>query len=558
MLSTGKPGRALFKPCLCASLVLAQLSFVAPARAADTLAASADANAEKQKASDAAPAKPAAPSLSLAPDAPQMGGLVLAPTKSANEPVVSDEPKFSATGYFRAPLRFSWGKPTTPDPNGSTATQLRSPPLVPDANYVDWRYTNSQVGPWTELNFHYGNARVKGTVQLASYNLTDSGYRKLESNLGINQAFVTINFPELFDSRSRLTLIAGGFTNRYGAAGRYDAGKYETYLFGRTHVVGETLRFEYDLPSVTLMLEHGFGGKLEPIPFFGASTGPRDNLSWNPYPGEVPQEAAFVHHAHLGGVIGGKLLLGAHYINVFANDNERAGAFLGRAFGGRPSSEASPYIKIFGGDVKLLGGPLGDGYIGYSRLNARNADYLGDAVEVLHSFNGLQLHDNYFGNPGTVERATGSIDSVLFQYVFSFAQALYAPQPFWGQGPDLVASIYGMYNNVSGATNPEANHARLKFGADLTYVPLSWLGVGARYDNVQPNLDDAEQSFSVISPRIVLRSNFVSHEQVLLQYSHYTYGDKARTTQYPFNNQVGAARLGADADAFQIAGIIWF
>ena len=70
-------------------------------------------------------------------------------------------------------------------------TQLRTPPLVPDANYIDWRYTNSLVAPWTELNFHYGNDRVKATVQIASYNLTDPGYRRLESNLGINQAFIT-------------------------------------------------------------------------------------------------------------------------------------------------------------------------------------------------------------------------------------------------------------------------------------------------------------------------------------------------------------------------------
>jgi hypothetical protein len=541
-------------PRWCALSLLLTATF-APSRSA--LAAD-PAPADTPKDAENAAPKAAAPSLSLPPDVPQMGGLVLAPTPSASEQAASDEPKFSATGYFRAPLRFSWGKPTTTDPNGSSATQLRTPPLVPDANYVDWRYTNNQVGPWTELNFHYGNARVKGTVQLASYNLTDPGYRKLESNLGINQAFVTINFPEIFDAHSRLTLIAGGFTNRYGAAGRYDAGKYETYLFGRTHVLGETLRFEYDLAGVTLVAEQGFGAKLEPIPFFGASMGPRDNLSWNPYPGEVPQESSFVHHEHLGAVIAGKLLLGAHYIDVFANDNERAGAYVGRAFGGRPSTEASPYIKIYGADAKLLGGPLGDGYIGYSHLSARNADYLGDAVEVLHSFNGLQLHDNYFGTPGVVERSTGAIDSLLFQYVFSFAQALYAPQPFWGQGPDLVASVYGMYNSVSGATNPAANHARLKAGADLTYVPLSWLGIGARYDSVRPNLDDAEQSFSVVSPRIVLRSNFVSHEQVLLSYSHYFYGEKARTTQYPFNNQTGAAHLGADADAFQIAGIIWF
>ena len=67
---------------------------------------------------------------------------------------------------------------------GNPGTQYRTPPLVPDANYIDWRYTNSLVAPWTELNFHYGNDRVKATVQIASYNLTDPGYRRLESNLG--------------------------------------------------------------------------------------------------------------------------------------------------------------------------------------------------------------------------------------------------------------------------------------------------------------------------------------------------------------------------------------
>ena len=117
--------------------------------------------------------------------------------------------------------------------------------MVPDANYIDWRYTNSLVGPWTELNFHYGNDRVKATVQIASYNMTDPGYRRLESNLGINQAFLTMSWPEL-GGREDMHLVAtvGGFTNRYGAAGRYDGGKYETYLFGRTHVAGATLNFE--------------------------------------------------------------------------------------------------------------------------------------------------------------------------------------------------------------------------------------------------------------------------------------------------------------------------
>ena len=57
-----------------------------------------------------------------------------------------------------------------------------------------------------------------------------------------------------------------------------------------------------------------------------------------------------------------------------------------------------------GFDAKLLGGVLGDGYLGYSHLRAQNAIYLQDAIEVLHSFGGWQLHDNYFGAPGDTDR----------------------------------------------------------------------------------------------------------------------------------------------------------
>ena len=108
-----------------------------------------------------------------------------------------------------------------------------------------------------------------------------------------------------------------------------------------------------------------------------------------------------------------EVIIGAHYIDVFANDNERAGSYQGSngrrgtgrgiATGANPKSparlpqDAKPNIAIYGADVKLLGGVLGDGYIGYSHLSATNALYLADAIEVLHSFGGWQLHDNYFG-----------------------------------------------------------------------------------------------------------------------------------------------------------------
>ena len=68
----------------------------------------------------------------------------------------------------------------------------------------------------------------------------------------------------------------------------------------------------------------------------------------------------------------------------------------------RPSAVGAPHIIIYGGEVKWLTALFGDGYLGYAHLDAKNAEYLADAIETIHSFGGWQLHDNYFGPPGGI------------------------------------------------------------------------------------------------------------------------------------------------------------
>jgi hypothetical protein len=293
---------------------------------------------------------------------------------------------------------------------------------------------------------------------------------------------------------------------------------------------------------------------------------PRQALpAWEPYPGPKGMESTFVASGHIGVVWKKMLLGGIHLIDTFANDNERATANQGLTFGpsARATGEPSPYIRTYGADVKLLGGVYGDGYLGYSHLSAQNAIYLQDAIEVLHSFGGWQLHDNYFGTPGNTDPVTGKIDTVEFQYSLSLAQLLWHPQAFWGQAADLVVTVFGMYNKISDAPAAPAKE-KLKFGAEVTYMPLPWFGVGGRYDAVQPNRDDSEQNFSVLSPRVFFRTDFVTHEQVMIQYSRYFYGDAyvpgdiRGGGMYPYNSQTGAAHLGLDKNAAQIAAIIWF
>ena len=390
-------------------------------------------------------------------------------------PVVAPEPsaewKFEVTGYFRAPLRMSWGPATTSpgvDVNGNdippsaAGTQLRTPPLVPDANYIDWRYTNSFVAPWTELNFKYGNDRVKAQVQIASYNLTDPGYRRLESNLGINQAFITLLWPELANNENlHLTLTVGGFTNRYGAAGRYDAGKYETYLFGRTHVAGATVNVAWDATEDWTVpdrrrrrREAGADPVLRRARVRATRSPARRLPMWEPYPGPRPQESAFLGHAAPGRRLQAPVDL-RRALHRRVRERQRAvdgvqpemtfntscppSTVHDAAAGVRPSIQRAHARASWSTALTSSSCTRGSatGTPASRVVDARNAMYLGDAIEVLHSFGGWQLHDNYFGRPGDTDTVTGKIYSVLAQYSLSFGQLLWHPQAFWGQGPDL-------------------------------------------------------------------------------------------------------------------------
>jgi hypothetical protein len=333
----------------------------------------------------------------------------------------------------------------------------------------------------------------------------------------------------------------------------------------------------------TFQIEGGGGAKLEPIPYYGApgpSNQPRTSLPmWEPYPGPRPQESAFLAHVHLGAVLKRQWIFGLHFIDVFANDNERSTAFTESTFNtyctpattatmpavcGRAFDAPRPRIMTYGADVKQLHPWIGDAYAGFSVIDARNAIYLGDAIEVLHSFGGWQLHDNYFGRPGDTDTVTGKVYSALAQYSISLGQVMWHPQAFWGQGPDLILNVFGMYNYVdidtavAGTNMAFDGIKKLKFGLEMTYIPLEWFGVGFRGDVVRPDLDNSGTNFAVFSPRLLFRTAFVTHEQIMIQYSRYFVEDGVRG-MFPYNQQPGAGGLlGVDKNAAQIAAIIWF
>jgi hypothetical protein len=468
-------------------------------------------------------------SLGLSPEAPPIGGF-LTPMSQAATGTLNNMGQYSLHGFFRAPMILGLGARPDAMP-GQSSINVHAPPLVPDGNYVNWAFTNNVTGPWAQLNFTFTAQRLAATVILAAYNLTDAGWRNLTAQLGFNQAYVTLNLSGIVP-RVHATWTVGAFSNGYGAGGIYDAGRYNTYLIGRTHTAGETLSATITLgKGWNLLVEHGFGVKLDVEPY---TPPPSDPLL--PYPGPAQQGTTMLNHAHLGLGYRHRLLLGFHYMEAWTQD--------ARATPTDPDGR----IRVLGADLRLDGSVGGDAYLGVSHVTADHALPVSDAIEVIHSIGGWQLRDNYLG-PNS--NATGAITTVMLQQTLSVARILRRPNAFWGDGPDVLISVFGMANWVASADPMFDGVLKLKVGAEVTYVPKKWFGASFRWDSVFPDVSNHSEYFHEISPRLLFRTSFLSHEQIVLQYTRYFYGSSVTPT-YPFQ------MLPPDSDVLQLSATVWF
>lgn len=443
---------------------------------------------------------------------------------------------FKFKGFMRAPMRVGISRSvppgnTSPDVHQNDL-QFHAIPVTPDGNYTRWMYTNISPGPWAEMLFQYGNQRVMMTTSIASYNITSGGWRELQDQLGIDRAFITLKFPEALGNLGGMAWDVGIFSNRYGAMGKYDAGQYETYIMGRTRLAGVTATADMEVSDdVKLIFEGGVGAKVDQQyqRYTSNNTATYDYPSWQPYPGNKTQQGSNVlAHFHAGAVLSGIWTLQGHYIGSFVKDARwNVGTTAGTS-GTFPSDPGGVpgygYIQVGGADLKLDGGWRGDGYIGYSYLKAKNALTINDSIEVLHSQGGWQLAQNYFPD------GNGEIHTVAGQYTFSLASFLMRPRPFWGQAADLTFRPYFMFNKVTGTTDGATDVNKLKYGLDAIYSFMPMLAAGLRFDSVNPNMDDSNQTFMVFSPKLIFRSEFVTHEMIVLQYSYYHYGDAYTNT----------------------------
>jgi hypothetical protein len=492
----------------------------------------------------AAPGAPAAAPAAGAPAAmgPRAGGAVSAAGTTygryGGAATEGDgEWGFRYNGYFRAPMNIGFGERAAPFVGQSKTTLSNL--QVPGREFFSWQSTPNAQGPWTEMFFGYGNGTVESKIAVQAFNLSDPSFNDIDeqgAQIGISQAFVSLT-PDISDyvDNLRLNVRVGAFWNQYGGAGKYDAGAYDAYIIGRTHILGSTYRLDYDVDGDTYWLEHGVGTK-QPAPSVSSNA-----------------KYTLLHHAHLGTTLDDTYLFGIHYMHSWTQEQDHqcvtdpnANAELGACpWQGTVREDPNDgSVDVYGADMRLKMDAWGEFYVGYSLVVAKYASTVDSAIEVAHAGGGgffnsgiTGIYLNERGNNAGDMQGNGHLHNAQAQYDFSLSTII---------GPDvfgnatLDGSLFGMFNVVASDDDPQADGVKkLKFGADFEFSPVGWFAVGFRADHLRPNSTIEEQNFSILSPRLVFRSDFASHEEISLLFHHYIYAKRVcRTSQDLYCTQV--------------------
>ena len=473
--------------------------------------------------------------LGLSPGTPQVATLPggIAPSygqKSADE----KDYRFDYHGWITMPLRLGINKRAGVVTTEQKGTVLHAPPVVPD--YEDsFNYTTVVPQPYAQLSFSYGNNIVTGTATIVAKTAsTAATFFEPPLQSGITDAFVSFNLPDLAKD-SRFLINVGAFTNRYGTMGEFDEGRYGTAVIGRTNGVGENIVARFALGDFVLAVEQGFQGQLDKPPVGLAPDG------WNGF-ADPNTGTGLVHHEHIGIGYRRQLTLGLHYMQAWTQDDRAAQALA-------PDGT----ITQLGADFRFSGSHIGHFYAAGAYTDADRARTVGRILQVLNTDGGPGLMRNYLG---AASGGTGSLLTFAAQYDLSVARLLLYPNNFDGMSHDLVLSLFGMYTKVS-SEDPTADGVnKMKFGAEGAYTFFSWLAGSLRLDHVRPSSEDDGQTFSIISPRIIFRSDWQSRDQVVLQYSHWLYGDNPIVRSgYPAVDDPG---LEPDEHMISLSASMWW
>ena len=471
-----------------------------------------------------------------APRSPAMPGTTI--PWSAPEPEDSGF-QFNFGGYMSAAARLSTNSRARAT-NDQFNTTLRGLPQTVDV-YGAVQGTNAPPGSWVELRFDYGNSIVKSVVKLSTWKPSrGQSWIETSSQNWVNEAFLVFTMPTSGDLSLHWTV--GAFRNTYGGLGQYGVGQYNAPIIGAPFGLGETLSLQYSVTdNLSLILEHGIMGRAGK---FAPGQGPN---VWDHEP-SPSKPSAFVNHLHAGFSLAGEVPIqgGLHYLSNWAQD-ERDQIDDPKTFFIDESHRPDPKMTVIGADLRMINNYLGNGAVAVSYADAKYAQLL-SGMNYFGADSGDLLTKRLLGQIGG---GTGKILTVGAEYNFSWGKFLWYPEAFWGDGPDLINSVFADVVHVK-SDDPNFNNRLIyKLGTEATYRMFPWLAASCRYDHVAPNSSDHKETFEVISPKLIFRSNWNSHEQVVLSYTRWllgknTHGEAPNDYMQPYelDDQMFALNFG--------------
>ena len=528
---------------ICALVILKLLALPLAGPSAEAAASAAPAGAPAAAEPPAAPAQPVSDDLlgagyvpgyrmyqglALPPLSPRLGAAPGGITPGFAAPMPFGQWTLRYSGSLNASFQSSIGQRSCLLP-GQSATVFHVSPQTLD-EYASFVGTNTMPGQWVAMNFAYGNGVVTANVSLNTWNPTEpTTYYQIGSQLFILSAYLEFNIPAIGPVRPHL--MVGYFGPFYGSLSEYGLGMYTNPLIGSPRGVGELTILEYRLrPTLTLFVEHGIlGSRNGNLPAGLVPTG--GNGGANPiFP------AAWVHHAHviLRRTGDTEVRTGLHYLYNWAQDDRAQ-----QKFDNATTREVyedhikDGHLTVLGWDATVRNATLG--YFG------AGASYIkGDNVYTLRGLStfggeGQNLTDRWWG-PTT--GGTGQLFALGLNYNTSLGRLLRSS--YSADAPDVAINAglvmaYTLTNAplAQGTTDPCAavpdvfNHRlRYKFALESVYTFRSWVGVALRADRVVPNSKDAGETFYVLAPRLVFRTNWVTRETISIIYGKWFYGPR--------------------------------
>lgn len=485
----------------------------APVDAAPSMAEAPDSRNEKPE--------PAPAHEREAPESSDTGAAPAPPEKAAGPAARPSEEKGGFrtffSGYFRAPFAMGLSpRPGPDDEDGPAKLQVSyGPTRTLDANYYSFAYTRLQEQDWAELFFHAKKKHVEAVVGWMGYWFAGAGFRNPDGAWLPGMAYLTLDTDVPLGSIvPNVALTAGAFWPSFGYHEKYD-----TLTLGRFRFIGEQLRLAVPVtPDLKLTLTQGFGTN-------------RDG-SFNiqfPAPHQSVVGLDLLHYEHVSVAYADVVDVGVHFNNQWTRDpNLTQQGSPGQAYA--DAREAK--FTTVGGELNIRLPYAGHLWVSPSFTRVRNGWALAQGgTEVMHSLSGIGFAANYLGWDDLAINSTGTGSSLNLGFLYENSLSSVLGKKRGEVVPEVTLGAFGLFIDAEldlpeGSRLPQNRISQMKYGADLTVQPLTWLAVMLRWDEVNYNLDDTGYVFSAITSRVTFSSHFLSSESIYLQYSRYRYGDR--------------------------------